>query len=741
MTKRSRFYQIGFFTLAIAFIGLCLFVGITAVQKQMRLEVSFNATPSIYVEVKLAKITDGVTGTFEPIFNNSGTSTLGTGITLTGNKLTITENFTTANSIGASFKLQITNLMSENGLKASFSGIGAAADTEYVVMKEYSTSNTDDTKTITVSGNSASSIFEITFSEYNEYTVTVTPSSGNFTFSDTTNKIAVSDEDYTANVKANTGYNLTISITNDGGTTTLKQNTDYTWNSSTGALKIFSTAITGNITITCTNNNAITYQIAYNSNGGSGTMSNSSHTYGIPKNLTSCTFTAPTNKKFAGWAETSSGAVKYTDGQSVSNLSTTQDEVVTLYAVWEDAGFTITFAVNNWSAKVGGQETTSIVVEQNGSLTAALAGSGTQEGYSVHTAPTITGTFASTTFDRYTGTLTLTNIQSDLVISATDFRPWIYGTYVDSGASTVGTQVSYNTVYYPAFKGYKYVKFKNVDTFTATYDSNVTPLRFIVIGAGENVNSVMKGAYEQTSMTTAAFGGTLTNTKDTSAVGTNTEIAYNHVLLLSEQLVDRMYYGNSNSNWLDTSATTRKFLNETTTATNFLPGSGLDDYVTNGFIVKPSTNTENTTLANGIITAWTSGTTTDNDSYVFLLGSRYGYFSSGNVSANGDIVSQTSYHASYYAQHFVVEDYLGTSDVTYTSNGTTYNGGNMTYADAKLKQFTGLNATYSSSWWLRSGYSVNAGIAYCVDYEGYVGGISVGYSNYGVRPSFILNLA
>ena len=337
MTKKLKIYQVLTFVLGLAFIGLCLFVGITAVQKQMRLKVSFNATPSIYVEAKLAKITNGVTGTFESIFNNSGTPTLGTGITLTGNKLTITENFTTANSIGASFKLQITNLMSENGLKASFSGTGAAADTEYVVMKEYSTSNTDDTAEVTVSGNSASSIFEITFSEYNEYTVTVAPSSGNFTFSDTTNKIAVSDEDYTANVKANTGYNLTISITNDGGTTTLKQNTDYTWDSSTGALKIFSTAITGNITITCTNNNAITYQIAYNSNGGSGTMSNSSHTYGVLKKLTSCTFTAPEGKEFAGWAETPSGAVKYPDRESVSNLATTQDAVVTLYAVWKDA--------------------------------------------------------------------------------------------------------------------------------------------------------------------------------------------------------------------------------------------------------------------------------------------------------------------------------------------------------------------------------------------------------------------
>ena len=197
--RRKRVYEIALIVCCLIIIGLTAYMGITAIQKSMRLKVSFNATPSIYVEVKLAKITNGVTGTFEPIFNNSGTPTLGTGITLTGNKLTITENFTTANSIGASFKLQITNLMSENGLKASFSGIGAAADAEYVVMKVYSTSNTDDTAEVTVSGNSASSIFEITFSEYNEYAVAVSPSSGNFTY--TANPVAISGENYTATIK------------------------------------------------------------------------------------------------------------------------------------------------------------------------------------------------------------------------------------------------------------------------------------------------------------------------------------------------------------------------------------------------------------------------------------------------------------------------------------------------------------------------------------------------------------
>ncbi|MBQ4535747.1 MAG: hypothetical protein IJA22_02855, partial [Clostridia bacterium] len=315
--------------------------------------------------------------------------------------------------------------------------------------------------------------------------------------------------------------------------------------------------------------------------------------------------------------------------------------------------------------------------------------------------------------------------------------PFTVGTY---STGTDKPTESGNTVTYTAFAGYKYLKFVGVDTFTYTSDSNTTattPLRFIVIGAGENVNSAMKGAYEQTSVTKAAFAGTLANTKDTSAVGTNTEIADNHVLLLSEQLVDKMIYGSSDGdgNWLNTSATTRKFLNEITPATNFLPGSGLDDYVTNGFIVKPSTNTENTTLANGIITAWSSGKTTDNDSYIFLLGSRYGSFTSGNASANGEIVSNTdTVKAKYYSQHFVVEDYLGVD-----TEGV--EGGDLVTGDAKLKQFTGLNATYSLYWLLRSGRAGYPYYVYMVRSQGYVTTYGAKNTERGVRPSFILNLA
>ena len=66
-------------------------------------------------------------------------------------------------------------------------------------------------------------------------------------------------------------------------------------------------------------------------------MANESMTYGTYKNLTSNAFTK-SGHRFLGWATSSSGAVVYTDGQSVRNLTTTNNGTVTLYAVWQSAG-------------------------------------------------------------------------------------------------------------------------------------------------------------------------------------------------------------------------------------------------------------------------------------------------------------------------------------------------------------------------------------------------------------------
>ena len=87
---------------------------------------------------------------------------------------------------------------------------------------------------------------------------------------------------------------------------------------------------------------ANTYQVAFNNNGGSGSMSNETgFTYGASKALTACTFDAPAHKYFIGWnTDKDATTALYTDGQSVSNLTTTHNGTVTLYAIWKDHTYT-----------------------------------------------------------------------------------------------------------------------------------------------------------------------------------------------------------------------------------------------------------------------------------------------------------------------------------------------------------------------------------------------------------------
>lgn len=79
---------------------------------------------------------------------------------------------------------------------------------------------------------------------------------------------------------------------------------------------------------------ANTYQVAYNANGGSGTMSNSTFTYDASGVLRTNTFTR-TDYVFAGWATSASGAAVYADGASVTNLALSG--TFNLYAVWKYA--------------------------------------------------------------------------------------------------------------------------------------------------------------------------------------------------------------------------------------------------------------------------------------------------------------------------------------------------------------------------------------------------------------------
>ena len=593
MTKKLKIYQILTFALGLAFVALCLFVGITAVQKSMTLKLGLKMDPAMLCAIY---VNDNL------VFNNK-TSEIASGVSLSANELRLNST----NTFGSYFNLKIENL-NEVAINISLSGC--------------------------------------TVGEVEGYETAILP-------------------------KKDTG-NIEISSA-------------------------------GLITITMTE--AEVYYVQYNANNGGGEMATSTHIIGTSSALNANAFTAPSEDvEFAGWATTltdaQNGVVTYEEGEVILNLGTTDGQTIQLYAVWKMKGYKVTFATNNWAATYEGEEVdSSLVVEPNGNLTVTVAGSGTQEGYSVHSSPTVTkGTVESTTFDRYTGTLTLTNIQSDLTISANDFRPWTYGKYVSTYTSdaepAIGTIVSGTDVYYPAFDGYKYVIFANHETQENNFYIS-TPgdmaARWIMIGASESLDSEI-------------FAGV---TKPEGAA-TTTDLINSQVLLLSEYVLASMQYnttntqcgwGTSNMSGSEeyTGASLRHYLNNSGDS-NFLALSGLS--LRSEYIV-----------SRPILTYW--GGINVSSSYsdtIFIL-------STSSVSASNN--------------NFMIERYFGS-----------------TYTDARYTSFEGVANT---TLWLRS-------VRYDPDYEKHYYahiihkvGCSMGQppntvaeninNATGVRPSFVLNLA
>lgn len=95
----------------------------------------------------------------------------------------------------------------------------------------------------------------------------------------------------------------------------------------------------------------IKYSVAFDSNSGSGTMSDQAFEYDTEQALTKNKFTKA-GYGFTGWSSKKDGEVEYKDEQAIKNLTTTEDEKITVYAIWQAEDQTITFDVN------GGDEAT-----------------------------------------------------------------------------------------------------------------------------------------------------------------------------------------------------------------------------------------------------------------------------------------------------------------------------------------------------------------------------------------------
>jgi len=646
MSKSDKLYKIFMTSMIVIIAGLLLATGIIAIQKSMKMNLSFEANPNYLFEVYIQKSGDD---TKKLVFRNYEKSAsegvvMENGFsTLYGNTLSADDTF--LETYGSDFEFIIENHTKNSGMRVSvtanseteggYEGVLPTITEDKMTATKLKEGSTADYIRFGVTTTEVvfpqTTVLNIVFSEHNEYAVGVSPSSGNFTY--TANPVAIKGEDYTANVKAHDGYTLTISITNDGGTTILTQGTHYTWNSSTGALTIYASAVTGDITI-----------------------------YAQWERLYTITFTSTTNNL----------QVNSINGTTITNIT---------------------------SLKMTKSETKNVVVTST-----------TTEQWSRAVTCSVTSGSANVSLDKFTGDLTITNPTADTTINVSvsdsdTFRPWTYGTYVDSGASTVGTQVTYNTVYYPAFKGYKYIKFQNTSEITTTnYDGTTqttVPLRWIAIGAGANVNTI--------------FTETNANVPTGDGVDLGKDLGADQVLVLSEKLFLQDSFDDNDNNgsedsgvdladWND--STLKAWLNGDTEVTGassynngtyFLDATGLSTYVANNYIATTTTKTadrnvrKNTSLEN------------DNGCPIFLLAH---YYDNSSCPAYG-------------LQNYMIQTYLGAA-------GT-----------SKYIGYLGTTATY---WWLRSGYDGSMASAYSVRLSGAVTYFNV-EKYFGVRPSFILNLA
>ena len=101
---------------------------------------------------------------------------------------------------------------------------------------------------------------------------------------------------------------------------------------------------------------ANSYSIAFDSNGGSGTMPNQQLKYDKSVRLDANTFTR-TGYTFIGW-KGKTGDASYTDRQEVTNLSATDGDTVTLVAQWKANSYTVKFDSNGGSGTMAPQKMT-----------------------------------------------------------------------------------------------------------------------------------------------------------------------------------------------------------------------------------------------------------------------------------------------------------------------------------------------------------------------------------------------
>jgi uncharacterized repeat protein (TIGR02543 family) len=142
------------------------------------------------------------------------------------------------------------------------------------------------------------------------------------------------------------------------------------------------------------------YKVAFNANGGTGTMTAQAMTYGKAANLRKNAFKR-TGYTFAGWAKTKTGAVAYKNAASVKNLRA-DGGTQTLFAKWTATTYKVAFNANGGTGTMAAQ---SVKYDATAKL---RANAFTREGYTfAGWSKTKTGAVA------YKNTASVKNLRSD----------------------------------------------------------------------------------------------------------------------------------------------------------------------------------------------------------------------------------------------------------------------------------------------------------------------------------------
>lgn len=237
-----------------------------------------------------------------------------------------------------------------------------------IFLGYYSTNNKNGKMMYDSAGNLAMSLMylsdDLTLYALWNVSVVFDPCNGNST---TTLYLYTGDPPDSVTVPTLSKYNFMGYFTEQNGLGTKCFNADGTGiaNAITKPTKVYASWLGG------------TYTIKYNSNGGSGTMANSTHTFGSSQRLTANAFIKE-GYVFSGWDTSSYGTtVVYTNGQYVGDLTSTISETVNLYAVWAEitTSFVVIYDAN------GGEGTTASSVHTTSTPKSLTPNGFTKTGY------------------------------------------------------------------------------------------------------------------------------------------------------------------------------------------------------------------------------------------------------------------------------------------------------------------------------------------------------------------------